>query len=80
MKRYKFSDVQIGEIKTLLELNWSFSVIIRNLKAKGIIISKGHLSNIKNTKENPVIERKEMKRTVLSQYSQVSKLTAFETW
>lgn len=63
MKRYKFDEQQIGEINTLLDLNWSYSVIIKHMASKGITISKGHLSTIKKSKENATKRPKKKKFT-----------------
>src|SRR5882724_2165395 len=47
-----FTPEIIGEIRGLLKLKWSHSVIRNHMKKQGISISMAHISNIKNGKEN----------------------------
>jgi hypothetical protein len=51
MRNYKFTLIEIGQIKAFLDLKWSFSMIQRHFKKCGKSISKGYLSVIKNQKE-----------------------------
>jgi hypothetical protein len=52
MKDYKFTLIEIGQIKAFLDLNWLFSAIQKHFKKCGKSISKGYLSTIKNKKES----------------------------
>lgn len=61
MPGYKFSAEEIGEIKCLLELQWSHSLIINHFKSKGKSLSKGYLSKIRNAKENSSVTPKKKK-------------------
>lgn len=58
----KFSNEQIGEIRALLDLNWSLSAIKKHFKSKNVTISKSHLSRIKNdTHWVKIYDRKQRK-------------------
>ncbi len=46
MKGYKFTLIEIGQIKAFLDLNWPFSAIQKHFKKCGKSISKGYLSTI----------------------------------
>lgn len=63
MKRYKFSEVQISEIHTLLDLHWSYSVIVKHMAKKGVVISKKHITNIKNSEENSPKKKNKKKQS-----------------
>ena len=47
-----------GQVLCFLELNWSFSQIIKHFKNKGINISRKTISNIKNGKGMKVTNRR----------------------
>ena len=49
-------------IQTLLDLKWSYSMIIKDLKEKQLSISKSTILNIKNKKDLKEINKKMFKK------------------
>jgi len=67
MVNRKFSPEIYGQIDYFLDIGWSQSVIQKHMKANGVNISLGHISKIKNRKENnsensPPVQRPGPKR------------------